>query len=73
MEVGALLVGKIVNMEKLKFKKGEEKGWFELGGSTILLFFAENTVNIDKDIISNSYKGIETKVKYGERIGEKIC
>jgi phosphatidylserine decarboxylase len=33
------LVGKIVNMEKLKFKKGEEKGWFELGGSTILLFF----------------------------------
>lgn len=71
MEVGALLVGKIVNMEKPEFKKGEEKGWFELGGSTIILFFQENTVKIDEDVVSNSYRGIETKVKYGERIGEK--
>ncbi|AUG56058.1 phosphatidylserine decarboxylase [Acetivibrio saccincola] len=71
MEVGALLVGKIVNMEKLEFKKGEEKGWFELGGSTIILFFQENTVKIDEDIVSNSYRGLETKVKYGERIGKK--
>jgi len=72
MEVGALLVGKIVNNLKEAFKKGEEKGWFEMGGSTIVLLFRENTVTIDEDIVSNSAKGIETKVKYGERIGEKI-
>lgn len=73
MEVGALLVGKIVNNSKTSFKKGEEKGWFEMGGSTIVLLFKEDTVKIDEDIVSNSAKDIETKVKYGERIGEKTC
>lgn len=73
MEVGALLVGKIVNNLKESFKKGEEKGWFEMGGSTIVLLFRENAVKIDEDIISNSAKDIETKVKYGERIGERKC
>jgi len=33
----------------------------------------QNNLKIDKDIIENSLKGIETKVKYGERIGEKLC
>ena len=73
IEVGALLVGKIVNIKKTQFVKGEEKGWFEMGGSTIVLLFTENAVNIDEDIVLNSAKGIETKVKYGERIGEKTC
>ncbi|KNY27876.1 phosphatidylserine decarboxylase [Pseudobacteroides cellulosolvens] len=73
MEVGGLLVGKIVNNLKASFKKGEEKGWFEMGGSTIVLLLKETAVNIDEDIVSNSAKGIETKVKYGERIGERIC
>ncbi len=44
-----------------------------MGGSTIVLLFTENAVNIDEDIVLNSAKGIETKVKYGERIGEKTC
>ncbi len=73
MEIGALLVGKIVNKLKVSFKKGEEKGWFEMGGSTIVLLLKENAVNIDEDIVSNSAKDVETKVKYGERIGERIC
>ena len=68
VEVGALLVGKIVNNEKVKFKKGEEKGYFEFGGSTILLFVRDNVL-FDKDIIKNSNDGNETIVKYGERIG----
>lgn len=38
MEVGALLVGKIVNYhEKAYVMRGEEKGRFEFGGSTIIL------------------------------------
>ena len=69
IEVGALLVGKIQNKEVKHFKKLEEKGYFEYGGSTIILLL-RNNVQIDEDIKENSQKGIETKVKIGERIGK---
>ena len=72
IEVGALLVGKIKNHNITDFKKGQEKGYFELGGLTIVIL-VQNNIKIDDDIIENSLKGIETKVKYGEKIGEKIC
>ena len=69
-EVGALMVGKIVN-EKTngKFKRGEEKGYFKFGGSTVILLV--NNVDIDKDILDNTDLGIETVVKMGEVIGKK--
>ena len=72
IEVDALLVGKIVNFHnKYSFKKGEEKGMFEFGGSTIVVLVKKNTVNIDEDLINNTEMGLETIVKYGERIGTK--
>lgn len=72
IEVGALLVGKIVNNKKIGvFKREEEKGYFKFGASTVVLVLKENVLTIDKDIISNSKKGFETYVKYGEKIGEK--
>ncbi len=72
IEVGALIVGKIVNFhEEYAFQKGEEKGMFEFGGSTIVLLVKENIVDVDEDIIENSKQGLETIVKYGERIGTK--
>jgi len=71
IEVGALLVGKIKNYNLKEFKKGQEKGYFELGGSTIVML-VQNNIKIDEDIIENSLNGIETRVKYGEKIGEKI-
>ncbi len=68
-EVGALGVGRIVNEhEDYKFKKGEEKGYFEFGGSTIVLLVKKNILTIDKDILENSKDNIETIVKYGEGI-----
>ena len=71
MEVGALLIGKIVNYNLSNFKKGEEKGYFLPGGSTIVLVV--NNVKIDDDIINNSVNNIETKLETGEKIGVKIC
>ena len=73
IEVGALLVGEIINNKDIKFKKGEEKGYFNLGGSTIIILVKDDILNIDKDIIENSEKGIETIVNYREKIGERIC
>lgn len=70
MEVGALLVGKIINYSaKKEVKRGEEKGRFEFGGSTIIICLEKNTAAIDDDIIANSTDGIETIVKSGEKIG----
>ena len=71
MEVGALMVGKIVNHDIKKFKRGDEKGYFLFGGSTVVLFFKENQIEIDEDILKNSKVGLETKVKLGEVIGKK--
>ncbi len=72
IEIGALGIGRITNHHKeYSFKKGEEKGYFEFGGSTIVLLFKKDTIELDEDIINNSKENIETIVKYGEKIGEK--
>lgn len=72
MEVGAMMVGKIKNQPVETFKRGMIKGWFEFGGSTVVLLFKENTVEIDQDIIDFSTQDIEVKVKMGEKIGVAI-
>lgn len=70
VEIGALCIGRIKNNhETYIYKKGEEKGYFEFGGSTIVLLFKKNTIKLDDDIYENSKENIETIVKYGERIG----
>lgn len=71
IEVGALLVGKIHNREINTFARGEEKGYFELGGSTCVLLFQQGAVIPDMDITEHSQRGIETKVRFGETIGQK--
>ncbi len=70
MEVGAMLVGKIRNHGHRSFRKLEEKGYFEYGGSTVILLCSKDRVKPDRDILDYSAKGIETKVRLGERIGE---
>ena len=72
MEVGAMMVGKITNLHKnpATVKKGQEKGNFEFGGSTIILLIQPGKVRIDYDLIENTEEGYETIVKMGERIGE---
>ena len=71
IEIGALLVGKIINHGLTEFKKGDEKGYFKYGGSTVVVITKDN-IKIDEDIIENSKNEIETKVEYGEKIGIKV-
>ena len=71
VEVGALLVGCVQNYNKSVFIKGEEKGYFEYGGSTVVVLLQEGVVIIDEDIMEQSNKDIEVKVSVGEQIG--IC
>ena len=70
MEVGALLVGKIVNHHgAASVRRGQEKGYFQFGGSTVVLLLKKDTAILDEDILENSRNGIETVVKFGEKIG----
>lgn len=71
LEVGALLVGKIVlrNRKAHTFQRGEEKGWFEYGGSTIIQLFKKESIIPDSDILEYSGNSIETLVKIGEKTG----
>jgi phosphatidylserine decarboxylase len=70
-EVGATMVGSIVQTYKGSYvNKGEEKGYFKFGGSTVVLLFEKSKIRIDEDFLINTAKGYETTVKMGERIGE---
>lgn len=71
MEVGALFVSKIHNYNYEKFSRGDEKGYFLFGGSTIIMIFKDKSIMIDKDVLRNSENNIETKVLLGEKIGKK--
>ena len=71
IEVGALNIGKINNNNKKELKRYEEKGYFSFGGSTIILLFQKDRINLSKDILYYSQRGLEIKVYYGDKIGER--
>ncbi len=71
MEVGALMVGRIVNYQQdsCEVVRGTEKGRFEFGGSTVVLLLEPGRVEISKDLLENTREGYETLVRMGEVIG----
>lgn len=72
VEVGAMMVGKIVNHKKEgKFSRAEEKGYFEFGGSTVCVILKKDAAEIDEEIIKNTENNLETRVFFRETIGNK--
>ncbi len=73
VEVGATCVGTIIQTytPDRAVNKGQEKGYFKFGGSTVILFLKKDQVKIDEDIIQNTKAGLETRVLMGEVIGRK--
>lgn len=70
MEVGALMVGKIVNhKECCAVTRGEEKGYFEFGGSTIILLLQKDKAAIRDDLLANTAAGYETQIRLGDALG----
>ena len=68
-EVGATMVGSIIQTYKSDIAvKGEEKGYFKFGGSSVLLLFEKGKIRIDDDLLINTQNNLETEVKMGERI-----
>ncbi|WP_163195047.1 phosphatidylserine decarboxylase [Clostridium thermarum] len=74
LEVGATFVGSIIQTYEpgVRVSKGDEKGYFKFGGSTVIMFLQKDKIKIDEDILQQSKLGFETKVNFGEKIGERI-
>ncbi|MDP4182516.1 MAG: phosphatidylserine decarboxylase, partial [Bacillota bacterium] len=73
VEVGATSVGSIIQTytPDHDIRRGDEKGFFKFGGSTLIMILERNATTIDEEIIRQTNEGFETKVLAGEVIGNK--
>ena len=71
VEVGAMLVGKIANLHGSgPIKRGEEKGMFLYGGSTVVLLLQKDAATLPDELYENTRLGLETPVRMGQQIGK---
>jgi phosphatidylserine decarboxylase len=71
VDVGAFGVGTIVQTYTgTEHKKGDEKGYFKFGGSTVILVSQAGALKYDSDLVANSAAGLETRVFCGEKIAD---
>ncbi len=72
VEVGAFAVGSMVQIYAPgPVARGQEKGYFQFGGSTLVLFFERGRVVFDADLLADSAQNLEVHVKTGVRIGQQ--
>lgn len=71
IEVGAFTIGSIQQryQPEVRVRKGDHKGFFELGGSIVILLFKKGAIRLDDDLCRNTLSGMETYVRLGESIG----
>lgn len=75
IEIGATNVGSIVQTYEPNkhYAKGDEKGYFEFGGSCIILLFAPGRIHLDQDLLENTRQGFETLGKLGQTLGRALA
>lgn len=71
IEIGATNVGTIhqTYTPNQPIHKGDEKGFFSFGGSSLILLFQKNTIIFDKDLISATQKNLEIRCLMGQSMG----
>ena len=71
-EIGATMVGTIKQVFKPveQVEKGQEKGYFRFGGSSVVLLFEPGKIILDKDLVENTKNGLETRVFMGEGVAK---
>lgn len=69
--VGALAVGKIVETypSGREAAKGDEAGFFKFGGSTVVVVFQPQRVELDARLLERSARRVETFVRMGSPLG----
>jgi phosphatidylserine decarboxylase len=69
VEIGATMVGSIVHTFHGKMAvKGDESGYFQFGGSSIILLFQPGKIKIDSDLLNDTQKHLETSVRVGQHV-----
>lgn len=73
IEIGAITIGSIMQTYKPGIvTKGQEKGYFQYGGSTLVLLFEPGAIAFDRDLIRNSAQNLEVSVLAGSRLGKMV-
>lgn len=74
VEVGAICVGKIIQSREMSgsFKRGEEKGYFLFGGSTVIVLGEKGKWRPDDIILEKTKEGMEVYQKLGTSLGHKL-
>ncbi|KAL5703747.1 phosphatidylserine decarboxylase [Ranunculus cassubicifolius] len=69
--IGATMVGSInlTKKEGDEVQKGEEMGYFQFGGSTVIAVFEKDVIKFDDDFVANSKRSLETLVQVGMTLG----
>ncbi|MGE4169074.1 MAG: phosphatidylserine decarboxylase [Candidatus Babeliales bacterium] len=72
MEIGATNVGSIQETYTPNQwqTKGAEKGYFEFGGSALILLFAKNTIQFDSDLLAATENKLEIRCLLGQSMGK---
>lgn len=72
VEVGALCVGTIIQTyESGQVSRGQEKGYFRFGGSTVVVLFEPGAITFDQDLVDDTAAGVEVQVQVGSAIGKR--
>ncbi len=71
IEVGATYVGSIHQTFTAgnSYAKGDEKGYFSFGGSSLVLLFEPNRIQFDQDLLDTSLQRMEIKGLLGQSLG----
>ncbi len=70
VEVGATCVGKIQQTHHEEtFERGDEKGMFLFGGSTIIVLGEPGKWAVDERILDHTNEGVEAYLKMGQSLG----
>ncbi|KAI8081723.1 phosphatidylserine decarboxylase-domain-containing protein [Halteromyces radiatus] len=68
--IGAMMVGSIILTAEtnVPLRRTDELGYFAFGGSTLVVIWEKDAIQMDQDLLENSEKSLESLVRVGERI-----
>ena len=73
VEVGATCVGKIQQTHhEDSFERGDEKGMFLFGGSTVIVLGEPGRWAVDDRLLDHTKEGVEAYLKMGQSLGRAL-
>lgn len=74
IEIGATNVGSIQQTYTplQTYAKGDEKGYFEFGGSALILLFQQGKIRFEADLLAATKQGLEMRCLLGQPLGSTL-